>query len=317
MDKITEYLMKCSREYYAGCPSISDDVFDALADSVGFNQLGAKQHEDIEKHFYPMYSLQKFYEDEGMKNPLEGFSDIDMSPKIDGAAVSLLYIDGRLVRALSRGDGLEGKLVTEKFINTKLVPQEISQQGIVQITGELAAPSHVENARNYAAGSLNLKDLEEFKTRAVTFFAYGIQPANHTTFRESMQYLISQGFNTIKDADIDKIYPCDGVVFRLNNYIEFYNAGYTAKHPKGAFALKQRNEAVETILLDVIWQVGKSGKVTPVGILEPVKVGDALVAKATLNNIAFIRALDLCIGDTVAIERAGDIIPRVLYKVEA
>lgn len=317
MDKITEYLMKCSREYYAGCPSITDEVFDALADSVGFSQLGTKQHEDTEKHFYPMYSLQKFYEDEGMKNPLEGYTDIDMSPKIDGAAVDLLYIDGKLVRALTRGDGVEGKLVTEKFLNTNLIPHTISQEGIVQITGELAAPNHIENARNYAAGSLNLNSVEEFKTRAVTFFAYGIQPATHSTFRESMQYLSSQGFSTIKDSEIDKIYPCDGVVFRLNKYVDFYNAGYTSKHPRGAFALKQRNEAVETVLRDVLWQVGKSGKVTPVGILDPVKVGDAIVSRATLNNIAFIKALDLCIGDTVAIERAGDIIPRVLYKVEA
>lgn len=317
MDKITEYLMKCSREYYAGCPSISDEVFDALANSVGFNQVGAKQHEDTEKHFYPMHSLQKFYEDEGQKNPLEGYSDIDISPKIDGAAVDLLYISGKLVRALTRGDGIEGKVVTEKFTSTKLVPQEISIDGIVQITGELAAPKHIENARNYAAGSLNLNSVDEFRTRAVTFFAYGIQPASHRTFRESMEYLSKQGFSTIKDPDIDQIYPCDGVVFRLNKYVEFYNAGYTAKHPKGAYALKQRNEAVETTLLDVKWQTGKSGKVTPVAILSPVKIGEAIISRATLNNIAFIRALDLRIGDTIGVERSGDIIPKVTHKVEA
>lgn len=316
MDKITEYLMKCSREYYAGCPSISDEVFDALADSVGFNQVGAKQHEDTEKHFYPMHSLQKFYEDEGQKNPLKGYSDIDISPKIDGAAVDLLYISGKLVRALTRGDGIEGKVVTEKFTSTKLVPQEISIDGIVQITGELAAPKHIENARNYAAGSLNLNSVDEFRTRAVTFFAYGIQPASHRTFRESMEYLSKQGFSTIKDPDIDQIYPCDGVVFRLNKYVEFYNAGYTAKHPKGAYALKQRNEAVETTLLDVKWQTGKSGKVTPVAILSPVKIGDKIVSRATLNNIEFIRMLDLHISDTIGVILGGEVIPKVVYKVE-
>lgn len=309
--------MKCSREYYVGCPSISDEVFDALADSVGFSQLGSKQHENIEKHFYPMYSLQKYYEDEGKTNPLSEFRDVDISPKIDGAAVSLLYINGKLVRALTRGDGTEGRLVTDKFTNTTLVPQEIEQQGIVQITGELAAPSHIENARNYAAGSLNLNSVEEFKTRAVTFFAYGMQPNFHQTFREAMRYLATEGFNTIKDAEIQNIYPCDGVVFRLNQYTDFYNAGYTAKHPKGAVAVKERQEAVETVLLDVIWQVGKSGKVTPVAILEPVMVGDALVKRATLNNIAFIEALGLQIGDKIAIVRSGDVIPKVLYKVDA
>ena len=319
MDKITEYLMKCSREYYAGCPSISDEVFDALADSVGFNKVGASVSGKKEKHFYQMYSLQKYYEDEGKKSPLEGYKDIDISPKIDGAAVSLLYIDGNLVRAMSRGDGVEGNVVTDKFLSTNLVPKTIDLEGIIQITGELAAPNHIENARNYAAGCLNLNSVDEFKTRAVTFFAYGIQPQPYTqsTFNQSMEYLKSQGFNTIKDPEIDKIYPCDGVVFRLNKYSDFYSAGYTAKHPKGVFALKQRNEAVETQLLDVVWQVGKSGKVSPIAILEPVKVGDATVSRATLNNIAFIEALDLYIGDFVGLERAGDIIPKVLYKVAA
>jgi DNA ligase (NAD+) len=315
MDKITEYLMRCSREYYAGCPSISDEVFDSLSDSVGFSQVGSKQHDDTEKHFYPMHSLQKFYEDEGQKNPLEGFTDIDVSPKIDGAALDLLYIDGNLVRVLTRGDGVEGKIVTDKFLATKLVPHTISQEGIVQITGELAAPSHIENARNYAAGSLNLGDINEFKTRALTFFAYGIQPATHRTFKESMQYLSFQGFNTIKDSDIHHIYPSDGLVFRLNNYVEFFNLGYTAKHPRGAYALKQRNEAVETILLAVEWQTGKSGKVSPVAILEPVKIGDAIISRATLNNINFIRALDLHIGDLIGVIRSGDIIPKVTHKI--
>jgi DNA ligase (NAD+) len=317
MDKITEYLMKCSREYYAGCPSISDEVFDSLAETVGFNQVGAKQHEDREKHFYPMYSLQKYYANEGMKNPLEGHTDIDISPKIDGAAVSLLYIDGKLVRALTRGDGEIGKLVTDKFLATKLVPQTIEAGGILQITGELAAPKHIENARNYAAGSLNLNNVEEFRTRAVTFFAYGIQPSNHKTFRESMQYLSNQGFNTIKDAEIQNIYPCDGVVFRLNQYTDFYNAGYTAKHPKGAVAVKERQEAVETTLLDIEWNTGKSGKVTPVAILEPVYIGDKLVKRATLNNIEFIRALDLHLGDTVGVILGGEIIPKIVHKSEA
>lgn len=316
MSKILEYLNKCSREYYAGCPSISDEVFDRLAESVGYNAVGAKQHEHIEKHMYRMYSLQKFYEGEDKQRPLPASVDIDSSPKLDGAALSLLYIDGVFVRALTRGDGIEGTVVTSKFLDSKFIPLEINVKGIVQITGELAAPRYIENARNYAAGALNLKNDDEFKTRAVTFFAYGIQPYQTPTFREDMLLLSSLGFNTIKDPEIQNIYPCDGVVFRLNSNIAFNDAGFTSKHPKGAYALKERGEAVETTLLGVEWQVGKSGKVTPVAILEPVLVGDATVSRATLNNIAFIRALDLRIGDTVAIERAGEIIPQVLYKVE-
>lgn len=318
MNKIEAYLNKCSREYYAGVPTISDAVFDALAESIGYNKIGAKQHAHIEKHFLPLFSLQKFYEDEGKKSPLAGYSDIDMSPKLDGAAISILYIDGSLVRVLTRGNGIEGTVITDKFLATKLVPHEINIAGIIQVDGEIVAPIHVENSRNYAAGSLNLNSVEEFKTRAVTFFAYNIRGTNVNipTFSKAMQMLSEMGFNTIKDVDIQHIYPCDGVVFRLNSYEEFESLGYTSSFPRGAYALKERGKAVETVLLNVEWQVGKTGKVTPVAILEPILVGDATVSRATLNNIAFIRALDLRIGDRVGVVRAGEIIPQVTHKVE-
>lgn len=315
--KITEFLNKASRHYYAGDPIISDQQFDALADSVGYQAVGAKQHENVEKHLYPMFSLQKYYEDEGKKSPLAGFTDVSMTPKLDGAAVSHLYIDGQLVRSLTRGDGTEGRIVTDKFLATKLVPHTISVMGIVQITGEIAAPKTVENSRNYAAGALNLKDTQEFKTRAVEFFAYGIFPYQTQTFNEDIKLLKRCGFNTVQDKNISEIYPTDGLVFRLNKHTEFDAQGYTAQHPRGAYALKERGVAVETKLLSVEWQVGKTGRVTPVAILEPVLVGDAVVSRATLNNPGFIEMLDLQIGDTVAIIRSGDIIPCIVHKVAA
>lgn len=313
-NKLVEYLNLAARNYYAGNPIISDEVFDRLAESVGYDALGAKQHEHLEKHYFPMYSLQKYYEGEGKAIVLPG-KDIDTSPKLDGAAVSLLYVDGRLVRALTRGDGEEGTLVTDKFIDTKLVPHTIPSDQIIQITGELCAPKHVENARNYAAGALNLKSIDEFRTRSVEFFAYGLQPAQTVSFREDMRMLSSWGFCTVKDPELHNIFPTDGVVHRLNNNAEFYEAGYTSKHPRGAYALKERGASVETKLLDVVWQTGKTGKVTPVAILEPVLVGDAVVSRATLNNIAFIRALDLKIGDMVGVQRAGEIVPQITHKV--
>jgi DNA ligase (NAD+) len=188
---------------------------------------------------------------------------------------------------------------------------------VVQVTGEIVAPSHIENARNYAAGSLNLKDSSEFSTRAVSFFAYGIQPYIRDNFMQDLDELKRFGFSVISEQELDKIYPCDGVVFRVNNNAQFYEMGYTAKHPRGAYARKERQAHVETKLIDVEWQVGKSGKVTPVAILEPVYIGDALVSRATLNNPGFIEMLDLQIGDTVAIIRSGEIIPCILHKVDA
>lgn len=313
---LTQYLDECSRHYYNGSPIISDEVFDRLAESIEYAKVGAKQHEHIQKHYYPLYSLQKFYEGEAKSNPLEGEQDISMSPKLDGAAISILYIDGVLTRVLTRGDGIEGTDITDKFIGSTLVPHVLHHNGVLQITGEVAAPSAVPNSRNYAAGALNLKDRNEFKTRSVEFFAYGMQPTHNETYDEDLAMLKRLGFNTVKDDVITDIYPTDGVVFRINSNKRFAELGYTAQFPRGAYALKTRGEAVETTILDVVWQVGKSGKVTPVAILEPVYIGDKLVSRATLNNQAFIEELDIQIGSKVGIILAGEIIPCVIHKVE-
>lgn len=319
MNKVFEFLNTAARHYYNGMPVISDEQFDALAESVGYNSVGAAQHENVHKHYRRMYSLQKHYADEQGVSPLHGERDVTMSPKLDGAAVSLLYIRGELVLALTRGDGVEGRDITEKLKAAKSVPQQISSDfpEVFQVTGEMCAPKTVENARNYAAGALNLGSVEEFKTRSVEFFAYGVWPFCTDTFDGDMHALKIAGFNTVQDPELDKIFPTDGVVFRVNSNTRFEELGFTAKHPRGAYARKERSECVETALLDVIWQVGKSGKVTPVAVLEPVLVGDALVSRATLNNGAFIEALDLRIGDRVAVRRAGEIIPQIVHKVEA
>lgn len=317
MNKIEQFLDSASKAYYAGSPIISDDQFDKLAESIGYAKVGSVAMGNTAKHLYQMYSLQKYYEDEDKTRPLEGIRDLSCTVKLDGAAISLLYVDGDLVRGLTRGDGVEGQIITDKLLATKLVPHKINLPGVVQITGEMVAPKTQENARNYAAGALNLKSLDEFKTRAISFFAYGIQPNQTKTFNEDLELLKSQGFSAINEVDLDKIYPCDGVVFRVNNNELFQEMGYTAKHPRGAYARKERAEHVETTLLDVEWQVGKSGKVTPVAILEPVYIGDALVSRATLNNPGFIEMLDLQIGDRVAVIRSGEIIPCILHKVDA
>ena len=317
MNKLHKFLDQASQAYYAGTPTISDQVFDQLADSCGYNKIGAVAHGKKAKHLYPMYSLQKFYEDEGKSDPLAGL-DITTSIKLDGAAISLLYINGILAQALTRGDGVEGQVITDKmYEHGNLVPLNIELTGTIQITGEIVAPLHVENSRNYAAGSLNLKDLNEFKTRAIEFFAYQATPSLRKHWSDDMTVLKYHGFNTVLEPDLGKIYPSDGIVVRVENNHQFEQLGYTSKHPRGAYARKERAAHVETKLLAVEWNVGKTGKVTPTAILEPVKIGDALVSRATLNNPGFIEALDLQIGDTVAIARAGEIIPCILHKVDA
>lgn len=317
MTELEQYLNLAARAYYAGQPIISDEQFDRLAESCGYSAVGARPGGKTERHLYQMYSLQKYYMDEG-KRPLEGFQDLCITPKLDGAAISLLYVNGTLVRALTRGDGVEGQVITDKILAHKgLVPNNIHLPGVYQITGEIVAPQHIENSRNYAAGSLNLKDVEEFKTRALSFFAYGVQPNLESKFDDDLIRLKQLGFGVINESELYKIYPCDGIVFRVNDNKTFLDMGYTAKHPRGAYAKKERAEHVETKLIGVEWQVGKSGKVTPVAILEPIMIGDALVSRATLNNPGFIEQLDLQIGDTVAVIRSGEIIPCILHKVDA
>lgn len=317
MNKLHSFLDQASQAYYAGTPIISDQVFDQLADSCGYNALGAKASGKKAKHLYQMYSLLKYYEDEGKPDPL-AYEAVTTSIKLDGAAISLLYMGGMLVQALTRGDGIEGQLITDKMFEFgNLVPLQIAHTGTIQITGEIVAPKHIENARNYAAGSLNLKDLAEFRTRAIQFFAYQATPSLEVTWTKDMAVLKQLGFNTVIEDDLDKIYPSDGLVVRINNNKLFEQMGYTSKHPRGAYARKERQAHVETVLLGVEWNVGKTGKVTPTAILEPVKIGDAMVSRATLNNPGFIEALDLHIGDTVAVVRSGEIIPCILHKVNA
>jgi NAD-dependent DNA ligase len=316
MNKIEQYLNIASRMYYAGSPIISDEVFDRLADSIGYNKVGAKQHENLCKHYYRMYSLDKYYEDEG-KLPLPEYKKT-CTPKLDGAAISLLYIDGVLVQALTRGDGIEGTNITDKMFAFKnLVPLEVSRKDVFQVTGEVVAPNNIANARNYAAGSLNLKDLDDFRTRAISFYAYGVFPSVAETFSKDMAELQNIGFQTVYANDLHNIYPCDGLVFRIDNNEQFNALGYTAKFPRGAYAKKERLPHVETTILDVEWGVGKSGKVTPVAILEPVEIDGAIISKATLNNPEFIEALGISIGDRVGVIRAGGIIPCITHKIDA
>ena len=306
-----EFLEHAAKKYYEGKPVISDEQFDVLADVYNFNDVGHQITDGI-PHIYRMYSLQKFFNIEDAPTGKEYV----ISPKLDGAAVSLVYVKGELQLALTRGDGIHGKDITDKMQHK--VPLQISgvpAEGVVQITGELVAPKSIPNARNYAAGALNLKDPNEFLERNVNFVAYDMQPSHLVRWTGTMEYLLMYGFATVHHVYED-VYPTDGKVYRMNENKEFEKQGYTSHHPKGAFALKEKKDGVITTLIDVKWQVGKSGVVSPVGILEPVTIGDAIVQKATLHNIDYIKSLNLEIGCKVEVIRSGEIIPRILRRVD-
>jgi DNA ligase (NAD+) len=305
------FLEKAAVMYYNGSPIISDEEFDALASQYNFQQVGHQVTDGI-PHLHKMYSLQKVFNLEDAPIPT---APCVRTPKLDGAAVSLMYINGHLAQALTRGDGNLGRDITLKM--EELVPSVIGILDKVQITGEVVAPDTIPNARNFAAGSLNLKDMDEFRTRSkqIKFVAYDIQRVDYATLSEAMECLAHFGFDVITRFDATG-YPTDGEVFRVDNYEAFYKMGYTAHHPRGAFALKEKKEGVTTELLDVVWQVGRSGIVSPVAILRPVEVGGALVSRATLHNIEYIRSLGLEIGCQVEIIRSGEIIPRIVRRVD-
>lgn len=305
------FLDYASSKYYAGDPVISDEEFDKLAEYYGYESVGAPVVGDRIAHAFPMWSLQKCYDDE----PLMALPGSTVTtPKIDGAAVALYYAYGKLTLALTRGDGKEGLDITDKM--STIVPQTLYNvtTPFMQITGEVAAPSNIDNARNYAAGALNLKSVDEFRTRQLTFIAYGMNPYKYDTWSQDMGFLHDLDFNTVLDDEWEE-YPHDGKVYRLDDYDKFDELGYTSKHPRGAFALKERKGGVVTKLLDVEWQVGRSGVVSPVAILEPVVIGEATVSRATLHNMKYIRDLDLDYNCLVEVIRSGEIIPRVVRRV--
>ena len=305
-----DFLDKACIDYYEGRPQLTDEEFDLLAEKHQYNKVGY-QVTDAVPHTYRMYSLKKCFDlDEA---PLAVEECIE-TPKLDGAAVSLLYVAGFLQLALTRGDGIQGRDITDKM--RLLVPDQISMTAMVQITGEVVAPSSIPNARNYAAGSLNLKDPAEFAERSsdLRFVAYGQEKVVNRNYDATLEGLERMGFNTALDFDWTS-YPTDGTVYRLRDNFKFEELGHTSNHPRGAFALKEQKQGVETTLVDVVWQLGKSGVVSPVGILDPIEIGGATVSRATLHNIEYIRDLDLEIGCRVEVIRSGEIIPRIVRRV--
>lgn len=306
------FLDYAAKKYYEGNPVLEDSQFDFLAEKYNYEKVGSYTSKGI-NHVYPMYSLKKCYKGE---NIIDLGSDTIETPKLDGAAVSILYVEGQLKLALTRGNGKEGLDITEKM--RYLVPGRINiNEEVIQINGEVVAEKTIPNARNYAAGALNLKDINEFRERKLEFVAYSLNPSINETFVEDMNLLHHLGFTDVYNSGVvlESKYPTDGRVIRVNNNKLYEDLGYTASHPRGAFALKERTEGLVTTLLNVVWQVGRTGQVSPVAILEPININGATVSKATLHNIKYINDLNLELGCKVEVVRSGEIIPRVVRRV--
>lgn len=274
--------------------------------------------------------------------------------KIDGLSVSLEYENGEFIRGSTRGDGVVGEDVTQNLKTVKSIPLRLTESvPYLEVRGEVYMPvsSFIElnqkreeleqplfaNPRNAAAGSLRQLSSKITAERNLSVFIFNIQQITGKEFsshKESLDYLKTLGFkvsptydsfNTIDEAyeQIQKIgemrgelgFDIDGAVIKINNFDDRKLLGSTAKAPKWAVAYKYPAEQKQTKLLDITIQVGRTGVLTPTAELEPVKIAGSTVSRATLHNIDNITNKDIRIGDTVIIQKAGDIIPEVVEVV--
>ena len=274
--------------------------------------------------------------------------------KIDGLSAALEYKQGKFVRGATRGNGLIGEDVTENLKTVKTIPMELTDKIDITVRGEVFISKQdfekmnqereeneeelFANARNAAAGSLRQLDSKITAKRPLDIYIFNVQKIEGKTFNshfEELEYLSKLGFNvnpvripckTIKEAEqaIEKIgenrenltFGIDGAVIKVDDLHFREILGSTIKVPRWAVAYKYPPEKKETILKDIICQVGRTGVITPMAILEPVKVAGSTISKTTLHNEDFIKEKELKIGDTVVIQKAGDVIPEIVEVVK-
>nr|WP_314787209.1 NAD-dependent DNA ligase LigA [uncultured Campylobacter sp.] len=271
-----------------------------------------------------------------------------LQPKFDGASLNLLYENGALVRAITRGDGITGEDVTSNAKVIKNIPLQIAYSGRIEIRGEVVIAKNdfdeinfaraqkgepqLSNPRNAAAGSLRQLDSAVTASRRLRFkpWGYGEQNLGLETYSQMMDFIYSQGFEREEFFKIcrsaeqieeaykqlvaqrdSKPFMMDGLVVRVQSIAASEELGYTEKFPKFMVAYKFPAIEKTTRLLDVAFQVGRSGVVTPVGVLEPVNIDGATVKSATLHNFDEIERLGVQKGDFISIIRSGDVIPKI------
>ena len=271
--------------------------------------------------------------------------DFSSELKIDGISASLTYDNGILVKGLSRGDGISGEDILENLKSINQIPKKINDNNLpklLEIRGEVyigkkdfkKIKKNFANPRNAAGGSLRQKDPNETKKIPLKFFAYGfgvINPMIYKTQSEFISKLKKWGFNVNPhnvlvnglneiekhNKNIESLrpsldYDIDGIVFKINDLNLQKRLGSTSNSPRWATAYKFSSEKTISVIKDIVIQVGRTGAITPVAKIEPVTVGGVVVSNATLHNEDEINRKDVRVGDTVTIQRAGDVIPQVV-----
>ena len=283
------------------------------------------------------------------------YAEYVVEPKIDGLSVSLEYENGRFTRGSTRGNGYVGEDITANLKTIGSIPLILAEKlPYLEVRGEVYMPREAfvqlnerqeseekplfANPRNAAAGSLRQLDSRVAAERRLDIFVFNIQQSEgkvFSTHKETLDFLAAQGFKVIPSykvchggeeayAEIVRIgesrgglsFDIDGAVAKVNNLQERDMLGATTKTPRWAAAYKFPAEQKETKMTDILLQVGRTGAVTPNAVLEPVRIAGSTVSRATLHNIDNIREKDIRIGDTVIIQKAGDIIPEVVEVVK-
>ncbi len=376
IDQLSEEINRHNYYYYMlDNPKISDYDFDKMLQKLmdlekeypqfvrpdsPTQRVGGTITKQFESapHLYPMLSLGNTYSEadlEEFDNRVQSLLD---SPyqyvcelKYDGIAISLVYEKGLLVRAVTRGDGTRGDVVTNNVRTIGSVPLRLTGDfpDMLEVRGEIIMPfdrfealnaerdeigeQPFANPRNAASGSLKLQNSSEVAKRGLAFklyFALGenLPEGNHY---DRMRKLHEWGFrfpdvmervpnlvgvyDFLHKWDIERKqlpYPIDGVVIKINDFAQQQQIGATAKSPRWAIAYKFKAERVSTPLLSVDFQVGRTGIVTPVANLKPVSLAGSVVRRATLNNRDFIREMDICEGDYLFVEKGGEVIPKIV-----
>ena len=375
------------RAYYTDdAPTISDAAYDALyrrleevealypelvANDSPTQEVGGEASSAFASvtHRARMYSLEDVFSDEELRawltkaqensQTISGKNPTWLTElKIDGLAVNLLYRNGALVRAATRGDGTTGEDVTHNVRTIATIPQRLSGQNHpeeIEIRGEVFISSAdfkalnekivaegknpFANPRNAAAGSLRQKDAAVTAQRPLSMYVHGIgssQGLGIETQSEVYELLASWGlpvspytetFTAVEDifAYIERygqqrhslVHEIDGIVIKINDFATQRQLGYTSRVPRWAVAYKYPPEEVNTKLLDIRVDVGRTGRVTPYGVMEPVLVSGSTVEHATLHNQDVVKAKGVLIGDTVVLRKAGDVIPEIVGPVVA
>ena len=374
---LSDEIRRHNHSYYVlSRPSINDFEFDMLLEELirlekEFPELiepdsptrhvggGITKEFSQVQHRYPMLSLGNTYSEDEIRDFEERIhkligDDVEYvcELKFDGVAIGLTYRDGRLVQAVTRGDGIRGDDVTTNVKTIRSIPLKLHGSGFpdeFEIRGEIILPHEsfekmnrqraedeeepFANPRNAASGSLKMQDSAEVSKRNLDGFFYYL-PGNDLPFRTHYECLAaakSWGFKiseyTVKCKSREEIFDyldtwdksrhdlpfdIDGIVIKVNDLKQQELLGYTAKSPRWAISYKFKAEQVTTQLLSVAFQVGRTGAVTPVANLTPVQLAGTVVKRASLHNADIIAALDVRIGDMVFVEKGGEIIPKII-----